>query len=181
MPSMAPASDMAMSTDTIGAVESKMSMMPPMEMITYRYVYTGELDIPTGILSVYAKNTLAFNSTELGKFLGGMNFEGFDIRALENTEISSLTLLENREFGYIVSADFAGGTLSLYQNYEKWPQVKCTPSGCEEQKQLTESDIPSDEEILSASDGFLTKYGIDMSLYGTPRVDHQMMNVMPIE
>jgi hypothetical protein len=149
------------------------SMITPSESVRYNYIYTGTLDLPQWNLSVYEKNIVPIDSKELNSFISWFSFDGFDIHALKNTKMTSLTLVEERNFGYIVSADFVWWTLSLYPNYEKWPQQRCDMNWC---KMPGKSDLPSDSELLSLGESFLKKYWIDIHNYWTGRIDTTWKN-----
>jgi len=86
------------------AVSSDM-VAPPYEMTHIVYTYSGTLDIPPGDMKVYEKGQTPFSTSEFESFIENMSFDGFDIHALKNTKITSLTLVEDRLFGYMLSAD----------------------------------------------------------------------------
>lgn len=137
----------------------------------YQYSYTGSLPTYTGSLVVYKRNALPFTSSETASFLAGLSLDGLNLASFENKNLSNLSFVEDREFGYSVNIDFQNGNVSFYQNWNRWPQVKCDTNGCEQPPKLTKDDVPSDEEILKVGDEFLSKYGIDRTLYGTPKID----------
>ena len=148
------------------------TMMPVQDFPYYQYSYTGTLPTVTGSLVVYRKNMVPFTSNETSSFLAGLSLDGINLRAFENSNVTNLSFSENRDFGYIVNMDFSVGNISIYQNWEKWPQPKCDANGCEQPVKLTEKDVPSDDEFTRIGDEFLAKYGIDRALYGTPKIDN---------
>lgn len=120
---------------------------------------------------MYKRNPSGFTSAETSSFLSSFALDGVNLGAFGNKNLINLSFLENQDFGYSVNLDFQNGNVSVYQNWEKWPQQKCDANGCEQLPQLTEKDVPSDEEFVRIGDEFFAKYGIDRSLYGTPKVD----------
>lgn len=58
--------------------------------------------------------------------------------------------------------------MSFYQNWPKWPQPQCGDNGC---PAIKESEVPSDDEIISTAKEWLNEYGIDISYYGEPIID----------
>ncbi len=140
-------------------------MIYPIDMKTYRYSYTGELSLPSEWLPVYKKSAVPFSSTDTRNFLNNLRIENFDINAFSNLGISNISLVEDREYGYMISLDFTNGWLSMYQNYTNWPQMY------ENYQPLSAADTPSDEVMIAAAQAFIQKYGIDVSSYGTPIID----------
>lgn len=137
----------------------------------YQYTYTGSFPVYSGDLVVYKRNTLPFTSTETAWFLDGLALDGLNLASFENKSFSNLSFVEERDFWYSVNIDFQNGNVSFYQNWARWPQSKCDTNGCEQPAKLTKDDVPSDEDIIRIGDEFLLKYGIDRSLYGTPKID----------
>ena len=152
------------------------TMMAPSEGVQYHYVYTGSLDIVPRKLPVYEKKSSSFDTNELETYILWSSLEELDIHALKNAHITTLTLVEDRPFGYMLTIDFLWGNISLYQNYEKWPQPKCNQDWCEAQKALTLTDISNEKKILSISDVFLEKYGIKGMKYGSGFIDYSWKN-----
>lgn len=142
---------------------------PPMDIPIYTYTYKGEVELPED-LPVYKKTNVPFTSSDTSNIVNNLSLQDINMRAFKNLGISNLTLTEDIQYGYMLTLDFVNGTISMYQNYMRWPQPVCDKNGCNLSK-LTEKDIPSDESIITASNSFLAKYNIDTSSYGAPQVD----------
>jgi len=158
------------------AVSSKMMapdamIYPPVDMPLYTYSYEGDITLPTAELPVYRKENVPFNSSDTRAIVRNLAIRDIDTGAFENLGLSNVTLTEDRDYGYMLNVDFLNGTINMYQNYLKWPQPVCNQNGCTPLPKLTESDIPTDSTIISASNNFIQKYRIDMSAYGAPQVD----------
>ena len=161
-----------------GWVENRMMMtaetmiadtsMPVMDMPIYSYVYTWVLDMNLWELPVYEKKSLPFSSDDMGWLLSGLNIDGINLSLLKNTRIGSVSLLEDREYGYSVNLDLQWGNVSFYQNWTKWPQPQCGDNGC---PPIKESEVPSDDEIITTANTWLNENGIDISYYGEPIID----------
>lgn len=143
---------------------------PPMDFPLYNYVYSGELKLPTEAQIVYKKTSVPFNPNETRGIILSLNVDSINLGAMSNLGVSSISLTEDREYGYMTTIDFASGNISINQNWMKWPQPVCDMNGCN-QKTLTESDVPSDATIRSAADAFITKFRINTSAYGEPIID----------
>lgn len=157
------------------AISSKMMapdtmIYPPVDMPVYTYKYTGELKLPTE-LPVYRKTNLPFSTSDTRSIIQNLSLRDINMNAFRNLGISNLSLAEDVEYGYMLTLDFINGTISMYQNYLRWPQPICDANGCTPLPKLTEADIPSDAAIIWASKSFLDKYNIDISSYGEPKVD----------
>ena len=66
----------------------------------------------------------------------------------------------SREFGYQIQISPRQDIISIYANWEKWPE-----EGFD-----VPSEMPSDEEIIAIADKFLADYGISVDMYGEGEV-----------
>jgi hypothetical protein len=136
------------------------------------YVYTGELTLPTGDMAVYERQSWSFSSEDFGDIVSRFSFDWFDTRALKNTKISSLTLVEDSPLGYILNVDFAGWSLSLTENTETWPTPTCNQTSCESLPWVKMSDIPTDSTVIKVGQSFLSTYSIPLTNFASPTIDH---------
>ncbi len=139
--------------------------------IKYTFSYTGKLDMPTGKLTVYKRNSVWFERADTRWFTKNLRIDELNIQAFENAGVSNINISEDREFGYNIGIDFIQGTINISQNYTKWPQAKCDANRCTTPEKLTEADIPTDELLIRLTNEFTQKYNIDTSLYGDPEVN----------
>ena len=116
-------------------------------MPVYTYKYTGELKLPTE-LPVYRKTKLPFSTSHTRSIVQNLSLRDINMNAFGNLGISNLSLAEDVEYGYMLTLDFINGTISMYQNYLRWPQPICDANGCTPLPKLTEADIPSDAAII---------------------------------
>lgn len=157
-----------------GGGDAKMSILPIPEMNNYRFVYADSLNLTDQELPVLKRvRNLDAAKAVVSQFtsidLGSVNLAAFNNLALQN-----VSFVEDRDLGYTVNVNLEEGSLSIYENWRKWRDLameSCQDEACYRALQLKESDIPSDEALIAMSDAFLAKYGIDMSMYGTPRVN----------
>ncbi|PLX27120.1 hypothetical protein C0583_04800 [Candidatus Parcubacteria bacterium] len=143
------------------------------------YVYTGDdFDLEGDEDLVYKRvrsnainNILANGISNVG---GGL----IDTSNFSDIQVNSLNLVETKEFGYSINFNSYDGAISLYKNYQTWPNVnnKCRDEKCFEQNRLSIEDIPSDDKIIAIADSFLGKYGIDTSVYGEAQMQNDWLS-----
>lgn len=150
---------------------SDMMIYPPIDMPIYNYVYTGDLTLPAQQQTVYRRNPVAFDWQDTANVIKSFSIDNLDLGNFRNLGVSNINLVEDRDFGYMVSVDFQNGNISMYQNWLRWPQPKCDQNGCEQLKPLTEKNIPADSVMIAAADDFLADYGVSTEGYGEPVVD----------
>jgi hypothetical protein len=149
------ASDMGVASD------AKMIAYNP---VSYSYIYKGdELDLSSVSNMVYRRaNALPVNASSLlGAQVGPVNLGAFG-----GSQVQNFAIKQNDKNGYSV---FVGddGSVSISGNEGTW-STDYTP--------LTESDMPSDEKLISISNAFLDKYKIDTTSFGSPVVDRRGVN-----
>ncbi len=147
------------------------AMIYPVDVPLYKYVYNGEVKLPEDNLPVYKKTNLPFNTTDTNTIVRNLSLTDINLGAFRRLGVSNITLTEDVDYGYMLTLDFINGTISMYQNYLKWPQPVCDNNGCTTLPKLTEKDIPTDSEVIQTSNQFIQKYNIDVSQYGEPIVD----------
>ncbi|MEI7451606.1 MAG: hypothetical protein WCK37_00200 [Candidatus Falkowbacteria bacterium] len=152
------------------AVSSK--MMPPYEMINYKYVYKGEdFKLDSDKMEVFKRIKGGNNSDGMANLLssniglGLINFNNQNQYALQNVSFA-----QNQPYGYYFNINMDEGSISLYQNWNYWPQSKCQDQACFDAEKLTKADVPSDEQLISISNDFVKKYGITLDSYDAPEV-----------
>lgn len=149
----------------------------PEEIISTVYV------LPDGPIAIPSLPVLKRDATSaaaaLTQTLRGSSFAGLSLSEFSDLEIDSLTASEQREGGYAISIEPRAGTVSLYRNWafggEPVPMVKTFAEEraallAPDDPGLTVADLPSDETLIGAANGFLDRYGIDRSAYSAPVV-----------
>jgi hypothetical protein len=74
----------------------------------------------------------------------------------------------------MISINPQEGMISIYQNWQTWPQPGDQCSGnqeCYEKLQIRKEDVPKDEILIKVADKFIKERGIDISYCGSPEVD----------
>lgn len=157
------------------APDAKM-IAPDWQPINYKFVYKGEgFTVPSGEMDVLQR-VKELNSGASSSILEKISFGLVNINKFNNTVVDSLVLAEDRDFGYQVSANFREGSVSIYQNWTKWPQpgADCRDEACYqriyESTLLKPEDVPADNVIIDIANQFLGDYGINRSQYGNPMV-----------
>ena len=163
-----------LAADSASGVESKMMpgyIMP--EYTKYTYVYEGEeFEIPASA-DVYKKVSKEGVGREMAQRLGG-NFGLLDMDKFQNNVLTNFNISEDREFGYNVYFDLVNNSVSINQNWDKWPQpgADCRDEACYKSIQMKIENIPADEEIIALANQAVADYGVDVSAFGEPRVNN---------
>ncbi len=118
------------------------------------------------------KSKLSTNSPILNIFA---DIPEINLSKFTNTTIRHLSLAQNNQkFGYIISLDFNSGIISINEDYENWPNpfIDCEDEYCYKSLQLKKSDMPSESEIITIANQFISDYQIDLNNYGEPIIDN---------
>ena len=148
------------------AVAPDIKMMPPEYMTQYSYVYTGEDFSFTDPSVAVLRREKSFGNGDLNSVLDKVSFGLFDASKLQNAKVQNLSLAEDRDGGYIVDFNSYEGIISMYENWQRM-----MPVNYEAQPRLAETDVPSDEKLIAATNDFMARYGINLTNYGTPKVN----------
>ncbi len=94
-------------------------------------------------------------------------------RALAQTgfgdaSMTEATLSEHRPFGYTIQLDLQGGSISISENSDEWPQAEAGPSPM------------ATSTAISIANRFLEDHGIATGRYGTPEIRSNASIVAPI-
>lgn len=146
----------------------------------YSFTYKGDpITITENTLPVY-RRVGGQSGENISSLLRNKNF-GIDLTRFGNVRPQSLYLLQNGGDNYSISVDFIEGKITVNPQYDKWYPVQCDTNGvCNNPPQLALNDVPNDEKIISVANNFLKNYGVDTSLYGTPKVDSSWKQGMAI-
>jgi len=152
------------------AVGERMIIPSPIE---YNYTYSGEdFELSDSSVSVLRRVKGEVGSSGIVQQIKSMNIGIGDLSSFTNTKIQNLSFYEDKDFGYYVDVNFREGMISIYENWEKWsnPLSRCTDERCYNDNRLTIQDVPSDDELLSIANAFLSDYGINAQLYASPEI-----------
>lgn len=162
--------------------EEVSAIYPPYPTQNIRYVYQGgDFEIKTGEVSVLKREKGFGKIADFEKMLSGFDLDLTDLSSFDSVRISNLNFTEDKLFGLSVNLNFDEGSLSIFENYQRW-SFDCQVNGqCEEQKPLKVSDVPTDDELIRLADEFLVNHGIDLSYYEKGEVQNQWKNQPPLE
>ena len=154
-----------------GGSDASIGIMPVPD--GYEFVYEGE-DI-SGLAetqSVLKRQKPQQDESVVSRIIRIFSFGLVDLTKFTNTRIQSFAFMEEKEYGLGVNIDLNQGNIGIYQNWEKWPQLRygCDGGYCGAFPRITEADLPSDEEALSIANQFVSDYGISLEGHGAPMV-----------
>jgi len=141
-------------------------------MTNYEYVYTGgEFVLDREKVEVLRRIKSKETAKNFSGILKSAKISLLDLSKFTDTELSDISLKEDREFGFTYWFNPLEG-ISVGSNWEKWPHPDqdCRDDACYSALRLKESDLPSDEDLIALADAFASHYGIDMGNYGKGRV-----------
>ena len=151
-----------------GAATSGAKMMAPDYILTnYKFVYNGdEINLTETELPVL-KRSKGYSSQDFTSWLKNLNLGLIDAAKFTNLKVQHLSLVEDKDYGYIVDITPYEGSLNISENSQRWSYDYTNMS------KLTLSDIPVDSALIAIADEFLNKYKINLESYDQPEVDNQ--------
>ncbi len=139
------------------------------------YVYQGEpLQLSDDKVGVLKREKNSASAGQLGSLLASVDFGLVNLSRFTNVQLQNLSFVEDREFGYSIYANLYDSSISIYENYLKWPNpaANCQDEACYRGLQLSIDDMLADEEIIRIANEFVTSYGINLTSYGQPVVNN---------
>jgi len=156
-----------------GEIAQQRIGMPAPHRTNYSYIYNGEpLNLEQEKMEVLKRIKSIEQAGEMANILKGIDFGLVDINTFPNSKMQEISFAQDEEYGYIVRVSLSEGNVSIYQNWNKWPQTRCSTQKCFEEQRMKIEDVPSDENIIKVADDFMNQHGINMDLYGIPRVNN---------
>jgi hypothetical protein len=140
-------------------------IMPPgFGYNTIKYTYTGgAFSQDQSQLNVLKQISQSFSADQATAALEQAGFSPVNLSSFDGLTMNNVTLSQNQSFGYTISIDLQGGTISIDENYNEWPQNNnATP--------LTAANVPSDSAVINIANQFLSAHSISTASYGTPQV-----------
>ena len=163
IPATAPASAPAGTTASSPQSAAIMRPIGPQNSTTITYNYTGApITQDEAQLKVLKKTTTPFSVDQATNALEQAGFGQINLSSFGGLSMSNVTLSQNESFGYQIYLDITNGTISIYENYNEWPQGTTSP--------LTASQIPTDNTVIATAEQFLATHAISTSTYGAPQV-----------
>ncbi len=140
-------------------------------IVEYTYEYKGEkLKLTETELPVYKRSNNNYPEVQKS-LLSRLNLKNFGFNNFTNPQMETLSFHDDRDFGYTATIDFTNGTLSLNQNWARWPNdyLVCNYNPeCLQQHYRTTS--LTEGEILDIANNFFKDQGISLSEYGSPEI-----------
>lgn len=159
------------------AIESRdASLTMPYIPVQFVYVYKGGDFTQDEVRMDVLKRVVDANWGDgMNNFVQNMNFSIFDLSGFSNLKLNNVNITEDKDFGYQISVDVTRGNISLYKDWQRWPNLyaNCQDASCYDSLRLKLAETPDDQTIISETDKFLAMHNIDISIYDSPRVDRQ--------
>jgi hypothetical protein len=159
---------------------SELKMIMP--YFNYKYVYRGDkVNLSETEGDVYKRLTVSSDdSNSLVSLVSGLNLNGLSLSSFNNLKMQNLSLMEDKDKGLSISFDFVSGTVSVYENWQKWrlpERENCAgDQDCWNRWRLQISDVPQDNILITLANSFINKHQIEVSSYGSPVVDNFWRN-----
>ncbi|OJI06920.1 hypothetical protein BK004_02175 [bacterium CG10_46_32] len=140
----------------------------------YKYTYVGDaLNLSDAEVGVLRRITGTSAASAVSEYLGTLDFGVFSVGSFGSTEVQNMSFSEDKDFGYVVNIGFLDGSISINENWQRWPHPgeECRDQACSDKYKLSESDIPQDGKLIRIAHSFLSDHGIGTDVYGEPFVD----------
>ena len=136
----------------------------------YEYLYDGELpDLSTIDPTVYRRVDALTLPHSVSAAFSNLTLGIVPLSSFNNLELLNFSLEQEGEIGYSVYVDTTSNSISISRNNAYWQTLDYTQT-------LTKNDLPSDEELTSLAQSFLTEFGIDTSSFGSASVDRSYID-----
>lgn len=159
----------------VSSVNPDAKIMPPYQIVTYRYVYKGK-DLPEiqAQMDVLKRNKISPTDVNMADLVNGLNIGLADLNSFSGLNLQNVTFTQAGDNSYIISVSPEEGAISISQNWQAWPAAKCgNDFRCFENTQkVNESDMLPDAELFKITGAFLADHGIDKKFYGDPVVSY---------
>ncbi len=168
------------SSDSMPSQVEDISIMPyPVEQKNYVYTYKGNLldEISLSEISslVYKREIENNSARQVASRLSTTPNLPINLNNFSQKEVRHININEERDYGYSISLNLANNTLSIYSNWQKWPQPykDCYDRECIEDLKLGASDMLSESQLISIANNFVNDYEVDLSNYAPAHVSNE--------
>jgi len=138
-------------------------------------VYAGEdFTLDQDTVTVLRRTKGAVAGQAIASQVTNLNLGILNLSSFVSAQMQNVSFVEDKDFGYRVEINFRDNSISIYENWEKWknPMNECAgDQECYDRLRTKISDVPSDSELISIADNFLSTYGISTDAYAEPEVD----------
>lgn len=145
-------------------------IMPPVPGTNFTFNYKGDLPELAANQDVLKRVKPEQNSSLVSRIISFFSFGLIDLSKFTDTKIQNFSFVEDKEYGLGVNVDLTYGNISVYQNWEKWPQpeYRCDEKYCGSIPRITEKDLPSADEAIAIANQFVSDYGVSLDGFGSP-------------
>jgi hypothetical protein len=151
-------------------------MIAPYPYTQYKYVYAGEeVALEDDTISVLKRIKGTASGSAIANQVKNLNLGILNLSSFDSAQMQNISFAENKDFGYRVEINFSDASVSIYENWEKWKNLSTicgNDSKCYEDSKLKITDVPTDSELISIANGFLSDRGINTDFYSDPVVDN---------
>ena len=173
-------SDLAERTTVLGmgaggdvSVSSDTRILPyPYEPVNYEFEYIGEdFELNGEKVDVYKKIKKSIEVKNIKDAIFNNNLSLFKLDNFKDmSDISNISIKQDKKYGYIININPQVGDISLYANWETWPQPfkDCQDDACYQRNNLSINDVPEDDKIIEVADKFISDNNINLDNYGDP-------------
>ncbi|MFH1325936.1 MAG: hypothetical protein ABIH48_00515 [Candidatus Falkowbacteria bacterium] len=165
------------------AVADGKMIMPNPYSFSYKFIYEGdELSINEEEMAVLKRVKEKNISSALAQGLKNFDFGDINLNKFSNLSLQSISLAEEKDFGYAVHINPLEGMISINENYTYWQNHRpvCRDQKCYEAQRLKPVDIPADQELINIVAKFLKEKNINIKNYGEPEVRKDwLLNARP--
>ncbi len=154
-----------------GGSDSK--LIAPFVPEDYRFRYIGE---DLGELAVeqpvYRRVKENVSTGIIDRLISTLSLGLIDLTRFDSTKLQNFALTEDKQYGYSIYVDVAMGMLSLYQNYNQWPQplAECRDEDCYRENMPKLADIPEDSEMIAIANQFIADKNVSLEGFVQPKV-----------
>ena len=169
----------------MGGFDGDIGIMPIFEYPSFSYVYEGDdlTEFVAGLdkVDVYKRAKSEYSNPSLLNFITNLGSDLINLKKFNNsnTKVSYFSINEEKEFGYVLSFDANSGGISLYQNWQYWPQPAndCRDEACFARYRFNYDDLISNEEAIIIAENFLTNFSVDRAAYGEAKVNYNFHEI----
>ncbi len=150
-------------------------MIAPWPQITYDYVFSGAIVDLQSTVSVYKRDFKPMN-VPMSTLADHLNLGGLNVGSFDGMNIDSVSFIQKTPYGYQMYVNMRDSSINIDANYEQWPQSQCQTDACYQAQRVKIGDVPSDDALIAIARSFADAHGIDLSVYGDPKVDNAWKN-----
>lgn len=145
---------------------AKIGLIYPEPFQSYTLVYDGEAyELPAGEMDVYRRLKNVSGMAALGRAVAGAPNGVLNLSRLGALNLANFTVTTGGRDGYSVNIDLREARAYIGPNYEDGYIEDAYD------RTYSLSDVPSDDRLVASARAFLSRFGVDVSAYGTPVVD----------